>query len=60
LYPECKTGRKQLWWNWRAVACPVQGEAQQGSTQTEVSKGTVREEGIERDIRRTFKMLREV
>jgi len=42
------------------MACPVQGEAQQGSTQTEVSKGTVREEGIERDIRRTFKMLREV
>ena len=60
LCPEYRTGRKQLWWDWRAAVCPIQGEAQQGSAQTGVPKGVARERGTERDVRRIFKMLREV
>ena len=40
--------------------CPVQGEAQQCSMWTGVPKGIARERGIERDVRRMLKMLREV
>jgi len=36
------------------------GKAQQGSTWTETPKGTVREGGEQREVRRMFKMLREV
>ena len=60
MCPEYRTGRKQLWWDWRAAVCPIQGEAQQGSAQTGVPKGVARERGTERDVRRIFKMLREV
>ena len=60
LCPEYSTGRKQPWQNQRVVACPVQGEVQQSGTQTEVPKGIARERGTERDMRRTFKMLRKV
>jgi len=40
--------------------CSREGKAQQGGMQTEVPKGTAKEEDRQRDIRRTFKMLREV
>ena len=40
--------------------CPKQGEAQQGGVQIEVPKSTVKGENKQRDIRRMFKMLREV
>jgi len=43
-------------WNWRAVACPIQGEVQQGGTQIGVPKGIARE----RNMRRMFKILRKV
>ena len=54
------TRRKQPQWDWRVVVCPVQREVQQSGTQTEVPKGTARERGIEKNMRRMFKMLREV
>jgi len=38
----------------------VWGSHNKDSTQTEVPKGTAKEEDRQRDIRRTFKMLREV
>ena len=60
LCPKCSTGRKQPWWDWRVAACPVQGEAQQSSAWTEVPKDIARERGIEKNVRRMFKMLREV
>ena len=60
LCPEYSTRRKQPWWDWRVVVCPIQGEAQQSGIWTGVPKGTAREGGTERDVRRTFKMLREV
>jgi len=40
--------------------CPTKGKAQQGGAQTEALKGAVEERDKQRDIRRTFKMLREV
>ena len=60
LCSEYRTGRKQPQQNWRAAAYPVQEEAQQGGTQTRVPKGTAREGGTERNVRRIFKMLRKV
>jgi len=24
LCPECRTGKKKLWWNWGVVACPIE------------------------------------
>jgi len=60
LCPEYGTGRKQLWWDWRIVAYPENGEAQQSSVQKEIPEGTTKGENTQRDIRRTLKMLREV
>ena len=37
-----------------------EGKAQQDSAQTEVPNGTTKEKDRQRDIRRTFKMLREI
>ena len=59
-YPEYRTGRKQLWQNWGVVAYPEQGKVQQSSTWTEAPKSAVRERGKQREVKRTFKMLREV
>jgi len=42
------------------AACSREGKVQQNSTQTKVPKGTAKEKDRQRDIRRTFKMLREV
>jgi len=39
---------------------PIETKAQQSGVWTGVLKGTVQEENKQRDIRRTFKMLREV
>jgi len=59
LCSEYRTGRKVPWKNWGVVAHPGKGEAQQGGTQSETPKGAARERGG-RDMRRTFKLLREV
>ena len=42
------------------MACPTEGKAQQSNTQPRELKSTVKEEGSQRKVRRTFKMLREV
>ena len=42
------------------MACPKQGEVQQGGVQIGVPKSTFKEEDKQRDVRRTFKILREV
>jgi len=40
--------------------CHTEGKAQQSSAQTKSLKGTAREEGKQREMRRMFKILREV
>jgi len=60
LYPECRIGKKKLWWNWGVAAQPTMAKAQQSSIWIRVPKSTAREGGSEREVRRTFKMLREV
>ena len=42
------------------MVCPREEKAQQGDVQTVVLKDTMKEEDRQRDVRRTFKMLREV
>jgi len=42
------------------VAYPEQGKVQQSSTWTEAPKSAARERGKQREVKRTFKMLREV
>jgi len=39
---------------------PTEGKTQQGSAQTETLKGAVKEGGKQREVKRMFKMLREV
>ena len=60
LCPEYRMGRKQPWWDQRVVVCPKQGKVQQGSTQTGVPKSVVKGKDKQRNIRKMFKMLREV
>ena len=55
-----RTGKKQLWWNQRVVACLEQEKLQQSSTQTEALKSTTRKRSEQREMRRIFKMLREM
>ena len=40
--------------------CPVEGKVQQSSIQPEESESAAKEEGSQREIKRTFKILREV
>ena len=42
------------------VVYPIKGKAQQSSTQLEELKGTAKEKKKERNVRRMFKILREV
>ena len=57
---EYRTGKKQLWWNQRVVAYLEQEKLQQSSTQTEALKSTTRKRSEQREMRRIFKMLREM
>ena len=57
---ECRVERKREWWNQREVVCPTERKAQQSGIQTEALKGTVRERDEQREMRRIFKILREV
>ena len=59
-YLEYKTKRKQLQQNQRVAVHLEQEKAQQSSTQTETPKGIAKEKGKQREVRRTFKILREV
>ena len=60
LCPEYRTGKKKLWWNWRVVACPIEGKVQQSGTWTKALRSIAKEKDKQRDIRRMFKMFREV
>jgi len=40
--------------------CPTKGKVQQSDTWTEAPKGAAKEGGEQREVRRMFKMLREV
>ena len=60
LCSEYKTEKKKLWWNQEVVVYPIEGKTQQSGTQTEVLRSTAKEENKQRDIRRIFKILREV
>jgi len=42
------------------VVCPAQGKMQPGSIWSEPPKSTAKEKGKQREVRRTFKILREV
>jgi len=42
------------------AVCPIEGKAQQSGIQAEVLKSTAKEKNKQRDVRRMFKMLREV
>ena len=60
LCPECRTGRKKLWWNQGVVVDPTKGKAQQNNTQAEISKNAAKGEDKQRDVRKTFKILKSV
>jgi len=60
LCPECRTRKKKLWWNWGVVAQPTMAKVQQSSMWIRVPKSTARKENSKREVRRIFKMLREV
>jgi len=59
LCPECRMEKKVPWNNWEVVVHPKKEKAQQGGAWRKTLKGAAREGG-ERDIRRTFKLLKEV
>ena len=59
-YLEYRVGRKREWQNQGEVARPIERKAQQGSAWIELPKGITKEEDEQRDLRRTFKMLREI
>ena len=57
---EYRMGKKQPWWDWRVVVHPGKGEAQQSSMRKGAPKSIEKGEDRQRDVRRTFKILREV
>ena len=60
LCPEYRVERKKEQQNWEEVVYPIKKKVQQDSTQTEAPKGAVRERDEQREVKRTFKILREV
>jgi len=44
----------------KGVACPKEGKVQQSGTWAGAPESTVKEEGKQREVRQTFKILREV
>ena len=60
LCPECRVERKRKWQNWEVVVWPTETKVQQSSTQTEGLKGAAREGGEQRDLKRIFKILKEI
>ena len=60
LCPECRVERKKEWWNQEEVVHPIEKKAQQGNIQTEALKGIARKRGEQREVRRMFKILKEV
>jgi len=60
LCPKCRTEKKKPWWNWGVAAWPTMAKVQQSSTWIRAPKGAARKGGGEREVRRIFKMLREI
>ena len=60
LYPECRVEKKEKQQNQEEAVCPTKRKAQQGSTQTEALKDTMREKDEQREVKRMFKILRKV
>ena len=60
LYPEYRIGKKKPWQNWGVAACPIEGKAQQSSIWAGTLKSIAKKKDKQRDVRRIFKMLREV
>ena len=60
LRPEYRVERKKEQQNWEEVVYPIKKKVQQDSTWTEAPKGAVRERDEQREVKRTFKILREV
>ena len=60
LCPEYRVERKKEQQNWEEVVYPIKKKVQQDSTWTEAPKGAVRERDEQREVKRTFKILREV
>ena len=58
--PEYRIGKKQPWQNQRVMVHPKQGKAQQSDTWAEAPKSIAREKGKQKEVRRIFKMLKEV
>ena len=52
--------KKKPWWNQRVVVCSIEEKVQQNSTQIEIPRSAAIEKVNQIDIRRTFKILREV
>ena len=60
LRPEYRVERKKEQQNWEEVVYSIKKKVQQDSTWTEAPKGAVRERDEQREVKRTFKILREV
>ena len=60
LCSEYKIGRKREWWNWKKAAHPTERKVQQSIIWTKVSKDIAKKGDKQRDLRRMFKILREV
>ena len=52
--------KKQLWWSQKVAACLEQEKLQQSNIQIEVLKSVTREKSKQREVKRTFKILKEV
>ena len=60
LCPEYRIERKREQQNWKEVVYYIEGKVQQGGAWIEALKGTVRKRDEQREVRRIFKMLREI
>ena len=57
---EYRTGKKKPWQNWRVVVHSIEGKVQQSGTQTKVPRNTKKKKDKQRNIRRIFKILKEM
>ena len=55
-----QTKEKKPQWNWDVAAQPIEAKVQQSSMQREVLRSIAREGNKQREVRRTFKILREI
>ena len=58
--PKYRVEKKREWQNQGETAHSTEGKVQQGSAWIELPKGITKEKGKQRDLRRIFKILREV